>query len=158
MKFAKRLIVPIALACLVTFSNCGGGGSTPEPPANQQFTKLQKTWKLTAVTLDRTPQFAPAGAYNNTFTLKISGTKGATSFDYAVEGRPPLSAWKASGKWAFGADVATQLVRDPDSTTDKVDMTYSVTDNTLQIQFNFQRDGYTRVDQVKGNWVFTFGL
>jgi hypothetical protein len=39
-------------------------------------------------------------------------------------------------------------------------MTYSVTDPaaTLSIQFNFQGAGYTRTDQVKGNWVFTFGL
>ncbi|MFM8849616.1 MAG: hypothetical protein ACKOE5_04410 [Cytophagales bacterium] len=162
MKTAKALIALVVLGCLFTFSNCGGGGGTPEPLANQQFTKLagssSKTWKLTAVTLDDKPQFTPSGSYNNNFTLTISGTKGATSFDYAVAGRPPLSPWKAGGKWFFGADVATQIVRDPDLTADKLDMTYSVADNTLQLQFNYQGAGFTRVDQVKGNWVFTFGL
>ncbi len=158
MKIAKALIALVVLGGLFTLSNCGSSSPAPEPLANQQFTKLQKTWKLTAVTLDGTSQFAPAGLYNNTFTLTISGTKGATSFDYAVAGRPPLSAWKAGGKWSFGADAATQIVRDPDVTADKLDMTYSVTDNTLQVQFNYQGTGFTRADQLKGNWVFTFGL
>ncbi|MFM8911351.1 MAG: hypothetical protein ACKOE6_00330 [Flammeovirgaceae bacterium] len=159
MKFAKALIVLVALGSLITFSNCGGGGTPPEPLANQQFTKLQKTWKLTAVTLDGTTQFNPTGPYNTNFTLTIAGTKGdSKTFTYAIAGRPALSPWKASGAWEFGTDAATQLVRDPSSTSDKLDMTYSVTESTLQIQFNYQGTGYTRTDQLKGNWVFIFGL
>lgn len=159
MKFIKTLVVLFALGSLITFSNCGGGGTTPEPVANQQFTKLQKTWKLTAVTLDNTSQFAPTGTYTNNFTLTVAGTKGdSKTFTYNIAGRPALSPWKANGSWDFGTDPATQIVRDPGSTTDKLDMTYSVTETTLQVQFNYQGAGYTRTDQVKGNWVFTFGL
>lgn len=160
MKIAKALIAVVVLGGLFTLSNCGSSSPTPEPLANQQFTKLQKTWKLTGATLGSVSQFGTGQPYNGNFTLTISGTKGAASFDYSVAGRPALSVWKASGKWTFGADVSTQLVRDPDIATDKLDMTYSVTDSQLQIQFTFPKNksGYTRTDQVEGDWVFTFGL
>jgi hypothetical protein len=153
MKVAKLVLVILAVGSILTFSNCGGDKKAAEPLPDQQLAKLSKTWKLTSVTLDT----QPVTTYTN-FNLTISGTKGTTSFDYATSGRPQLSPWKAGGKWSFGTDPVTQLVRDPDIATDKLDMTYSVTESTLQIQFNFQGAGYTRTSQVKGNWIFTFGL
>jgi hypothetical protein len=157
MKLLKVFILLIAVGSLITFSNCGGGGSTPEPLADQQFTKLAgsgtKTWKISSVTLD-----GAANSQYNGFTLTISGTKGATIFNYSVANRPALSPWKASGKWSFGTNISTDIIRDPDIATDKQEMTYTVTDNTLEIKFNFQGAGYTRTDQVGGNWIFTFSL
>lgn len=167
MKVARFLIAIIAIGSLFTFSNCGDSKPAAEPIPDKQFRLLSennRVWKLTGVTLDGTSLFKsstnPTAPYDNTFTLTISGTKGAASFNYAVAGRPALSPWKASGTWKFGTDPVTQITRDPDITTDKLEMTYNVTDPaaTLSIQFNFQGTGYTRTDQVKGNWVFTFGL
>jgi hypothetical protein len=164
MKAAKLFITVIAIGSLFTFSNCGDSKPAPEPVPDKQLRLLTQTWKLTGVTLDGVDQTTTApqpGPYDKSkFTLTISGTKGAASFNYAVAGRPVLSPWKVSGTWTFGTDPATQITRDPSIVTDKLEMTYNVTDPaaTLSIQFNFQGAGYTRTDQVKGNWVFTFGL
>ncbi|MFM9838964.1 MAG: hypothetical protein ACKVOQ_11910 [Cyclobacteriaceae bacterium] len=154
MKALKSLLLIVSIGVLFTLSNCGSPSPTPEPVADQQLAKLSKTWKITNVKLD--------GADKTTsypgFQLIVTGTKGATSFGYTTSGRPLLSAWKSSGTWAFGTDPLTMLVRDPDSTTDKLDMTYTVSESTLTISFNYQGAGYTRTDVVKGAWVFTFGL
>jgi hypothetical protein len=167
MKAAKLFITVIAIGSLFTFSNCGDSKPAAEPLPDKQLRLLTGTnqvWKLTAVTLDGVDQLktaTPAGPYDKaTFTLTLSGTKGSASFNYAVAGRPALSPWKTSGTWTFGTDPATQITRDPSIVSDKLEMTYNVTDPaaTLSIQFNFQGAGYTRTDQVKGNWVFTFGL
>ena len=157
MKVLKFLVAVFAVGTLFTFANCGGSNPPAEPIADKQLRLLTQTWKLTGVTLDGVDQKVN---YPN-FTLTISGTRGATSFNYKADGRPTsLSPWKASGTWKFGTDPATQITRDPDVTADTLDMTYNVTDPaaTLSIQFNFQGPGYTRTGQVKGNWVFTFGL
>lgn len=165
MRVAKLLLLLIAVGSILTFSGCGDDSGTTESTADQQFTKLAKTWKLTGATLDGDSQFSPTnpnGVYNNSFTVTFNGTKGtASTYTYSVAGRPSLSPWKASGTWAFGTDPVTQITRDPDIAADKLEMTYSVSDpaTTLQIQFNFQNPngGYQgRLSQTKGNWIFTF--
>lgn len=160
MKVARFFIAVIALGSLFTFSNCGDSKPAAEPAPDKQLRLLTQTWKLTGVTLDGVDQ---KSNYPN-FTLTITGTKGASTFNYAVAGRPALSPWKASGTWKFGTaaspnDVVSSITRDPD-TADKLEMSYLVSDPaaTLQISFSYQGSGYTRTDQVKGNWVFTFGL
>jgi len=135
MKSLKLVLLLLSVGVLFSLTNCGGDSKPAESVADQQLTKLSKTWKLTSVTL-----------------------KGAKSFGYTTSGRPSLSPWKASGTWSFvDKQEATNITRDPD-TADKLDMTYLVNEGSLEISFNFQAAGYTRTDQVKGNWVFKFGL
>ena len=156
MKSFKLILLFLSVGILFTLTNCGSDSKPAEPIADQQLTKLSKTWKLTSVTLDGNAVTTPS---YSAFQLVISGTKGATSFGYTTAGRPSLSPWKASGTWAFVKDQeATLITRDPDSSNDKLEMTYAVDESTLQITFGFQGAGYTRVEQVKGNWVFKFGL
>jgi hypothetical protein len=156
MKALKFFLLIASVGALFTFSNCGGGGSTPEPVADQQLAKLSKTWKLASVTLDGAAVTVPS--YTG-FQLTITGTKGQTSFGYATTfpSTRPLSPWKSSGTWEFGVDPLKNIVRDKNITTDKVDMDYTVTGTALTLLFNFQGAGYTtRTDVVKGNWVFNF--
>ena len=161
MKALKLLVLMVAVGALFTFSSCGGDGTTPEPPADQQLTKLSKTWKLTAVTLDGATM---ASFYKVTgtdqFKLTITGTKGATSFAYTTTGNPPSgSVWKGSSDWRFGTDPLTMIKRDTSPTP--LDMTYTVTTTTLEIRFTFNGAGYTnqgRTEETDGDWVFTFGL
>jgi hypothetical protein len=154
MKSLKFLLAGALLGVLLMYSGCGGGGDATPPPEDVQLGKLSKTWKTSAVTLDGTSQMA---SYQN-FVLTISGTAGQTAngFNYSVTGRPSLSPWPANGTFKFGADVATQLVRD-----DGLPITYAVTETpapgTLQITFNYGGNGIAgRVNQVQGNWVMTF--
>ena len=154
MKALKSLLLMASVGVLFTLSNCGSPSPAPEPVADQQLAKLSKVWKVTNVKLggaDKTTAYPG-------FQLTVTGTKGATSFGYTTSGRPSLSPWKANGTWAFGVEPLTMLVRDPDNTADKLDMTYTVNEATLTISFTYQGAGYTRVDVVKGAWVFTFGL
>ena len=156
MKSFKFILLLLSVGMLFSLANCDEKSKPAEPIADQQLTKLSKTWKLTSVTLDGNTVTTPS---YSAFQLTITGTKGASSFSYTTVGRPSLSPWKASGNWAFVKGQETTLItRDPENTTDKLDMTYVVSESALEISFNFQGAGYTRVDQVKGNWVFKFGL
>ncbi len=154
MKALKLGLLFISIGVLLTFSNCGGGGSTPEPLADQQFTKLAKTWNIATATVDGLPPLTP---FTN-FKLQIKGIKGAASFDYKTTGNPAAgSPWKGTSTWAFGTDPLTMLMREPD--TDKLAMSYAVSASTLQISFTYtgaanQNQGRTEV--VTGNWIFTF--
>ena len=151
MKVLRLMIVVAALGSLLVLSNCGSPPTPVEPVADQQFTKLAKSWKATGVKLDGVDKLAD---YPN-FVLTISGTKATPPFDYSVAGRPQLSAWKSSGKWTFDTDPIAQIIRDA-GTSDEVKMSYSVNATTLEIQFTYNGAGYTRVEQVKGIWSFTF--
>ncbi len=157
MKSLKLVLLLLSVGVLFSLTNCGGDSKPAESVADQQLTKLSKTWKLTSVTLNNNAVTTPS---YSAFQLVMTGTKGATSFGYTTSGRPSLSAWKASGTWSFVKDQETTLItRDPDNTSDKLDMTYVVSESELQISFNFTGSGYQgRTDQVTGNWVFKFGL
>jgi hypothetical protein len=155
MKSFKVLFLVIVAVFFVSLSGCKKPEPTPPTPEEEQLEKLKQTWKIEKVTLD--------GAVKTTdytaFTLLISGTAGASSFSYTASGRPATSPWPASGTWIFGADPLSDIIRDPTSTADKLDMKYSVTDTQLQISFNFAGTGYNaRTSIVKGAWVFTFKL
>ncbi len=154
MKSFKLILLLLSVGVLFTLTNCGSDSKPAESIADQQLTKLSKTWKPTSVTLDGT-----AVTTYSAFQLVITGTKGATSFGYTTAGRPSLSPWRPSGTWSFVKGQETTLItRDPEDPANKLDMTYVVSESALEISFNFQGAGYTRVDQVKGNWVFKFGL
>ncbi len=163
MKALKVISLIALVGVLFTLSNCGGGGSNPEPVADVQLAKLSKAWKLTAVTRDSQNQSSLYATSGTPFKLTITGTKGAASFGYTTTGNPPSgSVWKGSGSWAFGTSPETMIVRDGGSVTDKLDMNYTVTATTLVVTFAFSgTGGYAnqgKTEVVTGNWSFTFGL
>lgn len=163
MKALRYIFLLGSVGSLLTFSNCGGGGSNPEPLADQQFTKLSKTWKISSVKLggvDRTAEYQ-AGIPSDLgpMRLTISGTKGnAATYAYSVSGRPALSPWPKTGTWEFGSKVDAAIVRDPNSTQDKLTVAYTVDAAKLTISFNFSGTGYanSRAEVVTGNWIFEF--
>ncbi len=165
MKALRYLFVLGSVGSLLFFSSCGGGGSTPEPVADQQFTKLSKTWTIASASNsvvldgnDRTPEYL-AGTTTGTsdpgpMTLTISGTKGnASTYTYTLAGRPQLSPWKKNGSWQFGTDPTKSITRD-----DGALITYVIDGTKLTVSFNFSGTGYTnpRTGVVTGNWTFIF--
>jgi len=154
MKFyLKPILSVIALAVLLGYSGCGPNNN-PEPPEDEvQLGKLSSTWKVGTggnVTLDGVSKKTD---YAN-FQLVITGTAGASSFGYTTSGRPALSPWPSSGTWNFGSTISTDIVRDKASNKE-VAMSYTVTDNQLELTFTYNGAGEARTDKVTGLWVFT---
>ena len=89
------------------------------------------------------------------FTLAISGTVGAPSFDYKTTGKPALSPWPSSGSWIFDTDPLTSILRDK-GTTNELKITYAVTETELKLTFTYAGDGKGRISNVKGQWVMEF--
>ena len=148
---AFRISTPLVfLGLILIFSGCGSKSTPAESTQDKQLGLLSQTWKVGTVTLDTKDQNA-TGAWTN-FQLTISGTKGGTTFNYSCAGRPTLGPWPASGTWTFGTDPVTQIIR----TEDNLNMTYTVTPTTLQVNFNYAGNGYSRVSNVSGNWIFNF--
>lgn len=155
MKFyLKPVLSVLALAILLGYAGCGGSKGEPTPEDEVQLGKLTSTWKVGAngnVSLDGVSKKDKYGD----FQLVISGTPGATEFDYTRSGGDALSPWPSTGKWSFGSTVATDIVRDK-GTNKQVEMTYIVTDNTLELTFDYNGAGEPkRTDKVTGRWVFT---
>jgi hypothetical protein len=149
MKSTKFLLLAALIGVLFTYSGCKKSSGPGQSPQDAQLVKLSKTWKCTAVTLDNSAQTG-----YSSFALTISSTAGQTTFNYTTTGRPALSPWGPNGTFTYGTDYATQLTRD-----DSLPITYSVSDTQLQMTFNYTGAGIPgRVSNVKGNWVFTFGL
>jgi hypothetical protein len=149
MKITHVLSSLIVLAIILTISSCGSDPAPEESVKDQQLAKLTTTWKVSKVELDGTVKTTD---YPN-FQLIISGTPGADSFGFNANGRPGSSPWPSSGNFTFGTDPETIIVRD-----DKVEMTYAVTADKLQLSFDFAGTGYpnSRVSNVKGKWIFNF--
>jgi len=148
MKEFRILTTVVSLGVILIFSGCGGKNTPAESTQDKQLGLLSHTWKVTTVTLGSVDQSSTWTG----FTLTITGTKGATSFAYSCAGRPALGPWPASGTWSFGTDPITQITR----TEDTLPITYTVTATTLQLTFNYTGNGYTRFNNVSGNWVFSF--
>jgi hypothetical protein len=147
------IIYSLISAMLIFTSGCKSKNDDPEPVTSIQLTKLTKTWKLIEVTVDGTTKKSDYLS----FELVIDGVKGNDLFSYSVVARPSLSPWPQSGSWSFGTNPESEIVRDPD-TDDEITMQYEVTENTLQISFEFSGEGYaSRTRDVGGEWVFTFG-
>ncbi len=149
MKSFKFLLAFALVGTLLTYSGCSKSSGPGQTPQDAQLVKLSKTWKITSVTLNNTPQ-----TYTG-FQMVISSTAGQTTFAYSNTARPALSPWASSGTFTFGSDFATGLVRD-----DSLPITYSVSDTQLQMTFNYTGNGFPgpRVGNVQGTWIFTFGL
>jgi hypothetical protein len=151
MKAFRILTTVVSFGFIMVISGCGGKSSPAESTQDKQLGLLSKTWKIATVTLNSVDQ---STSWTN-FQLTITGTKGASSFSYSCTGRPALGPWPGNGAWAFGTDPVTQIVRDK-GTADELPLTYTVTSTTLQVTFNYTGNGYSRVSNVSGNWVFSF--
>lgn len=156
MRSALRIVFLVAiLAGLAALESCKKKPGPGESIEDQQLGKLSNTWNVTRVELDGVDKTAD---YAN-FKLTISGTAGATSFGYSRSGATQLNPWPSSGNWSFGANPTSDIIRDKD-TADELPLTYSVTDTNLQITFSYNGAGYPagRTANVKGSWIFEFGL
>ena len=153
MKLTVNIFVLVALsAALITFSGCKPG-TDPAPSVEEvQFGKLSKSWKFSSVKKDDVAQTG-----YDAFTLAIKGTFGAPSYEYSASGKPALSPWPSSGSWIFGTDPSTSIIRDK-GTTNELNISYTVTETTMQMTFNYAGDGKGRISNVKGQWVMVFGL
>lgn len=155
----NKLRLPFFLLTLVWIA-IGCGEDEPKPTVQElTLPKLVKTWTLTAITLDNVNK-KTANEYNN-FKLNLSGVYAKATpdaeYNYSVSGRTQLSPWPASGKWKFDTtSPETTIVRDK-GTDNELQMTYKVTDISLEITFNYQGTGIAgRSTVVKGQWVMTF--
>ena len=149
MKAFRILMTVVSLGVILIVSGCGGKSTPAESTQDKQLGLLSKTWKVASDSLNTTDQTT---SWTN-FQLTISGTKGSTSFNYSCTSRPTsLGPWPASGTWSFGTDPVTQIIR----AEDNLNMTYTVTATTLQLNFNYTGNGYPgpRVSNVSGNWIF----
>ena len=150
MKSFKFILAAALIGVLFSYSGCKKDTVVIDPK-DTQITKLSQSWilKKDEAKLDGVTQ----AGYDN-FKLTVSGSTGQTTFGYTTSGRPTLSPWLASGTFIFGTDYTTQIVGDGG-----LPVTYSVSDTKLQITFNYSGAGNPgRVNNVKGNWVYTFGL
>ncbi|MGE0772427.1 MAG: hypothetical protein AB7K37_11995 [Cyclobacteriaceae bacterium] len=156
MRSALRIVFLVAiLAGLAALESCKKKPGPGESIEDQQLGKLSKTWKVTSVKKDNVDL---TGDYVN-FTLIISGTAGATSFGYSRSGATQLNPWPSSGNWSFGANPTSDIIRDKD-TADELPLTYSVDETQLRVEFSYNGAGYPagRTSNVKGSWIFEFGL
>jgi hypothetical protein len=153
MKFyLKPILSVLALAVLLGYSGCGGKNNPGPSVEEVQLGKLSAVWKVGStgdVTLDAVSKKTD---YQN-FTLTLTGSAGASTYNFVKTGGPALTPFPTSGSWKFGTNPETDiLIGDGDK---QLNATYSVTDSQLQITFNYQGAGEaSRTGEVKGTWVF----
>jgi len=152
MKALRALLTLVTLGLLIAFSGCGPKGGGTETVQDKQLGLLSKTWKVSSVS---DPNGDATTTWQN-FTITISGTKGATSFNYTCAGRPAQGPWPASGTWSFvttnNTTISTEITRNEDS----LPITYGVTATTLTLSFIYPSGGtiYTRNQNLGGSWQF----
>jgi hypothetical protein len=147
----KKVIMIAVLGVFTTLSACKKDDKAPSEEA-VQLGKLSNTWNLNSVLKDDTEM----EGYED-FSLTLSGSTTAATFTYATNGRPVLSPWPSGGTWVFGSNLSSQLIRD-NKTADELMMTYTLTDASLVLDFQFTGEGYenTRLNSPEGHWIFTF--
>lgn len=147
---STSIVIWMGCVSLFLFQSCG----SDESPSKEevQLKKLSHTWQLVTAEKDNVAE----EGFDN-FELTFAGSSGSAVFTYGAVGRPDLSPWPAGGTWTFGSSVTSDIIRDP-GTDDEVFMNYTVTDATLQLEFDFNGTGYPtgRVKGTEGHWVFTF--
>lgn len=152
MKLITRFLSLSALvAAAILYAGCGGGGGDTKSETDTQLEKLNGTWNVVAGNVeldDAAPPFAFTG-----FKLIINAPAGSTSFSWQGQTRPEKGPWDADGTFTFGSPVTSKLLRD-----DGVQITYTVTDTSLTMDFTYTGAGYdgSRVSSVEGNWHFEF--
>src|SRR6187551_1310474 len=135
MKLYSRIMIVLGLTA-VFLASCDNKNEDPSPK-EVQLNNLSGTWKVSSATVDGSDVKSDYAA----FELTLSGSANADVFAYGVTGRPDLSPWPAGGTWKFGADLNSDLVRDP-ATADELSMDYSITGSQLTVKFIFNGVGY----------------
>ena len=159
MKISFRVLSLLILVVLSTFyAGCKKDEPDPDTEEKKQLDKLLGSWTLQSANdgSDRTADFPG-------LVLSLSGNyKEGGIYNYSFTGtRPDPSPWPQSGTWKFGTNKATEMIRDPNSSSE-IPMTYEVTASELIIRFNIPdgssgwEGGTSRIKSVVGNWVFTF--
>lgn len=136
-------LIALTLILGVVVSSCKEDPPPAKTDEQVQTEKLVGTWVLdsptpaNSVTLDGNDVSADWETFELTLGDKTYSSLNATFPE----------VWPSNGTWAFGANVNT-LVRD-----DGVEISISVTDTSLQLQFDYS-DAGGRLSGVTGNWIF----
>jgi hypothetical protein len=162
MKFIRLSLLAASISGLLLFSACGGGGDPEKPIEQVQLGLLSKTWNLTEaklgnvvstdyvnsqLTIDGTFNNVPGTEYN--FTLTGLPTAAGKKVPWPRTANSPTTGMK---KWKFSEDEPeTTIIR----VEDGLAITYTVTQTTLVLFFNYTGAGY-RTSSVEGDWQFTF--
>jgi hypothetical protein len=138
----RLTLIALTLLMGVLVTGCKKTTVTPKTDEELQIEKLTGTWVLqagsSAVTVD---------IVNDVTTNWPGFTLTLGNKTYQTSSSPEALIWPSSGTWAFGTSVST-LVRD-----DGVEISVSVTDTSLQLQFDYSASG-GRLNGIEGNWVF----
>lgn len=152
MKHSRILSLLLLVGATLFFTGCDDGDDNKTSDKQKQIDQLVGTWNVQQVTYntDITAEYQ-----NPTFKLVISDN-GDDGLNFVAQDRPSgkLTPWPADGGFAFGSNVATELIRSPDGIT----ITYSVTDGALNMEFEYTGEGYTaaKTGTVDGPWSFRF--
>ena len=159
MKITNRVLSLVILAAVsLVYGGCKDDDDKKDSEEKQQLAKLSGSWTLQTATADDTDR---TGDFTN-LVLTLGGTyvEGGT-YNYSFTGtRNDPSPWPASGTWKFGTNKATEMIRDPGSSSEIL-MNYQVTETDLVISFTVPdgsswAGGSSRVRSVTGDWTFTF--
>lgn len=168
MKLLPRFL-SILLACAVLLlSNCDDESSADKTVEEAQLEKLKGRWTLVSATRDGTEI-----PYFSNIVLVIEGTHIEDGMIYRyyfeddgefLDPSPfPNTDSEAKGKWRFGSDPETTIIR----LEDDVQMTYglSADGEELTLQFTCATcdfaggptgPGSGRIKEVNGNWTMVF--
>lgn len=158
MKIAARILSMIVLiSAATTYMACDGGDGPTESQQSIQFKKLSSTWVVSSVTDANTQRQDFQGV-----RLTIGGTFAENgNFTYSLTGTLPTpSPWPRNGAWKFGTNPASEIIRDPSSTSE-IPMQYVVSQDGTQLTLTFTvpdgSAGWTgRTQSVTGEWTFNF--
>lgn len=159
MKIASRIFSLLILIAFTTLYGCKKHNNEKKTEEQTQLEKLKASWQIQSASDasgDRTTDFD-----NMVLTLSGNYAEGGT-YSYSLTGeRPNPSPWPDSGTWQFGSPKTSKIIRDPGD-TGETEMSYSVTESELTIEFNIPEnsDGWAgsagRVQSVTGSWTFVF--
>jgi hypothetical protein len=159
MKFITRFLsLSVLVAAAILYAGCDGGGEDTKSEQQLQLEALVGAWTLTSAELDGDPRTTDFP--NMKLTLSGSFVDPATDlYTYSITGTTPTpSPIPRSGKWKFGANVKTQIIRDP-GTINELPTNYTLSGTTLTLTFDCEEcdfDGGSRVSSVNGEWVMVF--
>jgi hypothetical protein len=140
----------------VVNSSCDGSDDPEKSEEEIQLDKLKASqWTLLSASdgTDRTSEY-PGMTLTFTGSFSAGGTYAYTS---SATDWPSASPWNDEDSWKFvSGSVSNKLIRLSDDT----EMTYllSNSDKQLSLSFNYTGPGFNnaRVEEVEGDWVFTF--
>ncbi|MEP2771514.1 MAG: hypothetical protein ABJH05_05165 [Fulvivirga sp.] len=150
----RNLKIGLFLGAVLALSGCKKDEAAAPSEKVIQFEKLANEWHVTSVMHDD----INAEGYDD-FSVTFLGNSSDEVFLYKTDGRPENSPWPSSGTWNFGETIANEIVRDANS-ADELKLNYSLSDNILTIEFDFNGVGYSngKVNSTTGHWVFSFDI